>query len=274
MWFQDCRVSAVFFAIANILDIMGNIVSSGGGGGIGEGGEGQDDFDHSDEVREYNNTDERVEMLLKVEGIQVNQTCNWGATPLAIAAYKGCHEVVEMLLGRKDININLAMNDGRTPLFIAATKGHIKVVDMLLKVDVIEVNEPTKRGSTPLLAAADKGHHKIVELMLRRQDILVNKAHRNGKTPLGAAHDKYHTKVEMLLMDKITTPNHENQTCLICLDRKPEVVLIPCGHQNLCGACAHQWIEEKKECPTERMPISRIVPLEEGEGPARKKMKI
>ena len=44
--------------ISAIVDIMGNIVSSGRGGGIGGEGEGEDDFHHSDEVRVNNNTDE------------------------------------------------------------------------------------------------------------------------------------------------------------------------------------------------------------------------
>jgi hypothetical protein len=35
--------------------------------------------------------------------------------------------------------------------------------------------------------------------------------------------------------------------CIICLDRKPEVIL-PCLHQ-FCTPCICQWNETKKECP-------------------------
>merc|ERR1712150_469429 len=34
---------------------------------------------------------------------------------------------------------------------------------------------------------------------------------------------------------------HQRPTCIVCLDREPNVVLVPCGHQNLCSQCAHKW---------------------------------
>ena len=49
--------------------------------------------------------------------------------------------------------------------------------------------------------------------------------------------------------------------CVICMDRKPEVVLAPCGHQNICAPCANQWKEENGCCPTDRRPIEMIVSL-------------
>ena len=49
--------------------------------------------------------------------------------------------------------------------------------------------------------------------------------------------------------------------CIICMDRLPEVVLVPCGHMNLCAPCAHQWHEENDNCPTCRKAIQMIVPF-------------
>ena len=49
--------------------------------------------------------------------------------------------------------------------------------------------------------------------------------------------------------------------CVICMDRRPEVVLVPCGHQNVCAPCAHQWKEESGSCPTDRRKIDLIVTL-------------
>ena len=48
-------------------------------------------------------------------------------------------------------------------------------------------------------------------------------------------------------------------TCVVCMDREPQVVLVPCGHQNLCAPCAYQWTEENGRCPTDRREIEIIV---------------
>ena len=62
----------------------------------------------------------------------------------------------------------------------------------------------------------------------------------------------------------------EDETkCCICLDRRPEVVLVPCGHMNLCEVCALKWklkplSEGGGDCPNCRVPINiiqKIVPL-------------
>ena len=47
--------------------------------------------------------------------------------------------------------------------------------------------------------------------------------------------------------------------CVVCMDREPQVVLVPCGHQNLCAPCAYQWKEENGHCPTDRREIEIIV---------------
>ena len=38
-------------------------------------------------------------------------------------------------------------------------------------------------------------------------------------------------------------------TCVVCMDNPPNVVLVPCGHQNLCSPCANQWKDENGTCP-------------------------
>ena len=50
-------------------------------------------------------------------------------------------------------------------------------------------------------------------------------------------------------------------TCVVCMDNPPNVVLVPCGHQNLCSPCANQWKDENGTCPTDRKEIVMIVPL-------------
>ena len=75
-----------------------------------------------------------------------------------------------------------------------------------------------------------------------------------------AASDGDYEKVKQLLKSK--KPLNEHEYCLLCSDRTPDVVLIPCGHQTLCNACAHKWEEKKQGCPLDRLPISQIIPLE------------
>ena len=44
----------------------------------------------------------------------------------------------------------------------------------------------------------------------------------------------------------------EEETCVICMDRSPNVTLVPCGHRITCQQCA----ERLEECPTCRSPIT------------------
>ena len=68
----------------------------------------------------------------------------------------------------------------------------------------------------------------------------------------------------------MTRVPNDNPTCIVCMDRKPEVALVPCGHQNLCGVCAYQCKEQQDKCPTDRIRIMEIIPLENEEGQMKK----
>ena len=62
----------------------------------------------------------------------------------------------------------------------------------------------------------------------------------------------------------------EVMRCCMCLDQQPEVVLVPCGHMNLCTRCAHKckqkpWTDGGGVCPNCRSTISIIqksIPLQ------------
>ena len=60
--------------------------------------------------------------------------------------------------------------------------------------------------------------------------------------------------------------NREIQKCCICYDRPPQVVLVPCGHMNICAPCAHEWNEKPRHegggaCPNCRKRIRLIQPF-------------
>ena len=74
-----------------------------------------------------------------------------------------------------------------------------------------------------------------------------------------------HNKVVKLLKRKLREPLDKNFVCIVCLDRRPDVVLIPCGHKNMCGECAHQWSKEQNGCPVDRAWILDILSLFSGD---------
>ena len=115
-----------------------------------------------------------------------------------------------------------------------------------------QVNKAGYAAVTPLLNAAEKGHEKVVELLLNREDIRVNQARIDGHTPMAMGLYRGHNKVAELLKRKLQEPLEENSVCIGCLDSRPDVVLIPCGHKNMCAECAHQWSKERKGCPVDR----------------------
>ena len=65
--------------------------------------------------------------------------------------------------------------------------------------------------------------------------------------------------------EEVTFPQHQTQqestvTCDICMDREPDVLIVPCGHQNMCGPCAHQEKELRGKCPYDMKLIQQIIP--------------
>ena len=88
-----------------------------------------------------------------------------GATPLALAAWKGDPATVELLLDfHADIN---ARNDnGETPLCIAAYNGHVEVVRLLLARGA-RIDVPDNDGLLPLTRAMQRENNaEIASLLL------------------------------------------------------------------------------------------------------------
>ena len=188
-----------------------------------------------------------------------------GATPLCIAAKQGHDKVAQLLLQEEDIQVNHMDKDGYTPLTLATLKGHLKVVELLLRRKDIQINIQTRNGNTPLIIAVSEGYTNIAKLLLQNKNLLMEKANNNGETPLKIAHETWQFELKSLLKRKLKRTFQESEACFVCLDRKPEVILSPCGHNNLCSLCAHQWRREKDECPLDRIPIAGIKSLSEYE---------
>ena len=202
-----------------------------------------------------------VELLLRRDDIApaINKACCCKCTPLYLAAQNGFEQIVHQLMGRNDTDVNQTSYMGATALLIAARNGHRKVVENLLRRKDIQVNKPWNvTGATPLFLATQWGHASVVNLLLNHRDIQVNKAGHRGINPLIVAHNNKDVELVGILLEKVTKPVYQNSECLVCLDRRPNVVLIPCGHQNLCGVCASRWKKQGKGCPLDRMTIGYI----------------
>ena len=141
-----------------------------------------------------------VQLLLSVNGIQVNQSKKNGTTPLFIACQRDCMKVVNALLAREEIQINQAMKDGATPLFVACQKDRVKVVNALLVRKEIQINQAMNNGATPLHVACQNDHVKVVNALLARKEIQINQANNNGATPLYIACQEDRMKVVKALL--------------------------------------------------------------------------
>lgn len=55
------------------------------------------------------------------------------------------------------------------------------------------------------------------------------------------------------------------ETCIVCMDFPPQVALFPCGHSNICVACAKKLnngnSRGRPKCPTCRKPIQQWIKL-------------
>jgi ankyrin repeat protein len=181
-----------------------------------------------------------VNVLLAVDGIDVNYRKDNGSTALYTACYDGRSKVVEILLAVDGIRVNQAGNKEATPLSIACWNGDSKVVEMLLAVDGIQVNQATNKGWTPLNMACQNGHSKVVRMLLAVAGIQVNQANEHGWTPFISAVSKSHTALVILFLQHGIGHNNINEWFHV---DKPSVagrislykyaVLLPQQHQPL-----------------------------------------
>ena len=120
-----------------------------------------------------------------MNGVDVNQRNENGATPLYVACRNGHVKVVRVLLEADDVDVNQSAQDGKTPLGRACDLRHLYVVKALLNVDRIDVNQPCQHGYTPLYLAS--GNVEITKALLAADNIDPNKRAGNGLAPIDRA---------------------------------------------------------------------------------------
>ncbi|WP_265027948.1 ankyrin repeat domain-containing protein [Wolbachia endosymbiont (group A) of Calamotropha paludella] len=133
-----------------------------------------------------------IEFLLG-KGVSVDDTSNYGWTPLHYTAWwKGCLEVAKFLVD-KGANINAQNVYGREPIHIAAERDNKNIIELLLNKGV-SINEFDKDSWMPLHWASWNGHLDITEYLVGK-GANINAKDRNDKTPLDIARDKGHNNV-------------------------------------------------------------------------------
>ena len=135
-----------------------------------------------------------IELLLAVQGTDVNLQRDDGTTPLIIAAQEGHYEAIKLLLQAPKIQINKAFR-GRSPLFMASYKNHPKVVRHLVHKGA-DCNQQEVDGElTPLMIACSKGYDNVVDILLSASTIDVNMCDAKGQTALFIACLHGHSEV-------------------------------------------------------------------------------
>ena len=145
-----------------------------------------------------NNNSKVAQILLTVEGIDVNQSDEDGWTPLFGACMYNLVGIVRQLLRATNIQVNRqsqSNGQGLTPLYVACLLDHLEVVHLLLTAPGIQVNKPNGQtdiqvnkpngqGMTPLLIASQKGFLEVVQALFARKELQINQGTTEGATPL------------------------------------------------------------------------------------------
>ncbi|CEP01818.1 Ankyrin repeat domain-containing protein [Plasmodiophora brassicae] len=144
-----------------------------------------------------------VDVLLGVDGVDVNARDVRRNTPLRLAVTERHVHIVESLLkGASEVDVNARGLDDWTALHAAADSGHAGIVRLLLEAPGVAVNAPGDSSArTALHCAANRGHEVVVGLLLNATGTDVNACDAVGKTPLHDAAIRGHRHVVELLLN-------------------------------------------------------------------------
>ena len=173
-----------------------------------------------------------VEILLKINGMDINASDGGGRTPLLWASKNGLSDIVKLFLGQPSIDVNKARTtDGENALLLASYNGHSEVVQQLLNVTEIDINHVDSHGRTALSKASQVGHSHVTDFLIAHYQIDINKAEpKQGETPLYMASKNGHLIIvgqllgqAMIYVNKATI-NRETPLMAACKSGHSEVV--------------------------------------------------
>ncbi|KAI0547904.1 hypothetical protein F4679DRAFT_552524 [Xylaria curta] len=125
---------------------------------------------------------ECIEMLLSVEGINVNCQDKIGQTAIFVPSIGGRLEIVNLLLSTPGFLPDIQDHSGRTALSYAAGTWmeQDKTVEALINSDQVNLDTKDHQGRTPLSYAAEKGHRKVMQLLIDTGKVKLDSKDNHG----------------------------------------------------------------------------------------------
>ncbi|KAK9746233.1 Ankyrin repeats (3 copies) [Popillia japonica] len=125
-----------------------------------------------------------VQLLLEVEGCDVNIANKQGVTPLQYSIVKQHDAITVMLLeNNRTVEVNVRDNDGSTPLHFSVSADNLDLVKLLLDKGA-HADISNNNLVTSLHIAVLKRLEDVIKLMLSNKRIDVNVIDAEGNTPL------------------------------------------------------------------------------------------
>ncbi|KIW30853.1 uncharacterized protein PV07_02546 [Cladophialophora immunda] len=149
-----------------------------------------------------------VNMMMAIDGVDVNIKSRSGMTPFACAVAKGHEGVCRILLGTARVNPDERYCNGEPPLSIAARNQRESIVELLLETGANPRLQDDYRR-TPLWYAARNGSTSIIELLLKK-GADVDSEDDGKRTPLSLAAENNYQSVAGLLLAHGANPNAED----------------------------------------------------------------
>jgi hypothetical protein len=100
--------------------------------------------------------------LVKEHGAGINESYDYGLTPLFSAADHEHLELVRYMVQELGADVNKAVEDGCTPLYIAVQRGHLSLVKNLSAY----VNRAMNNGSSPLNISAQTNNLDLLRCLV------------------------------------------------------------------------------------------------------------
>ncbi|KAH6902879.1 hypothetical protein BKA70DRAFT_1567386 [Coprinopsis sp. MPI-PUGE-AT-0042] len=129
--------------------------------------------------------------LLSLVQSQVNERTQRGRSALSLAAWRKDVFMTNLLLKVDGIDINLQDEDGNTALLLAAGRGSVEIVESLLLDPRLAIQKHNKKGETALhraLQGSSSCHTEAALRLIGTSGVDINAADDQGRTPLMLAY--------------------------------------------------------------------------------------
>lgn len=128
-------------------------------------------------------------------GAEVDNTDEYGNTPLILASIRGHERIVKMLLDA-GANPGQENDDHVTPMLAASANCNDPVVSLLLHHGA-NVNVKSMTRQTPIMRAAENGCGIVVQVLMKAKGIDLRVTDDSGKTALEYAQEYAHETMDL-----------------------------------------------------------------------------